>query len=82
MMHSYHYKRVSQKDIIPFGKMVGFGMIIIGLSIFLNGILYGITLLTNMEIFTTIANVLLIISNIIGIIIIFVAMFKYNKGIF
>ena len=82
MIHTYHYKRVSKKDINIFGKQVGLGTIIIGSSILINGILYAIYLYTKLELYILIAKTLLIIGFIIGIIIIFHAMFKYNKGIF
>ena len=82
MMHSYHYKRVSNNDIIPFGKKVGLGTIIIGSSIAINGILCAMFYYTEVQMYILIAKILLITGFIIGIIIIFYAMFKYNKGIF
>ena len=75
MLHSYHRKRVKKEDIIPFGKKVGIGSIIIGITIILAGVF---TILN----YTHISNVVLSIGIIIGITIIFYAMFKYNKGIF
>ena len=82
MMHSYHYKRVSKNDIIPFGKKVGLGTIIIGSTLTINGILCAMFYYTENEMFEIIAKVLLIIGFAIGLIIIFRAMLKYNKGIF
>lgn len=82
MMHSYHYKRVSNNDIIPFGKKVGLGTIIIGSSIAINGILCAMFYYTEVQMYILIAKILLITGFIIGLIIIFYAMFKYNKGIF
>ena len=82
MMHSYHYKRVKKEDVIPFGKQVGLGMIILGSSILINGILYVILYYSKIQIFELIGNIILIICLIISLIIIFSAMFKYNKGIF
>ena len=81
-LHSYHYKRVKKDDIIPFGKKVGLGTIIIGSSMVINAMLYIIIYFTNIQIFELIGNIILIISFVIGIAIIFYAMFKYNKGIF
>ena len=75
MLHSYHRKRVKEEDVLPFGKRVGIGSIIIGISIIAAGIL---TILN----YTNISNVIIAIALIIGSIIIFHAMFKYNKGIF
>ena len=75
LLHSYHRKRVKKDDIIPFGKKIGIGSIIIGITIIITG---SLTILN----YTTISNITLIIGLIIGLIIIFYAMFKYNKGIF
>jgi len=75
MLHSYHRKRVKKENIIPYGKKVGTGIIIIGISIIIAGLF---TILN----YTNISNVILIIGLISGTIIIFYAMFKYNKGIF
>ena len=75
MLHSYHRKRVKKEDIIAYGKKVGTGIIIIGISI----IIAGLFTVFN---YTNISNVILIIGLVVGIIIIFCAMFKYNKGIF
>ena len=38
LLHSYHRKRVKKEDIIPFGKKVGIGSIIIGITIILAGV--------------------------------------------
>ena len=75
MLHSYHRKRVKKEDIIPYGKKVGTGIIIIGISI----IIAGLFTIFN---YTNISNDILIIGLVVGTIIIFCAMFKYNKGIF
>jgi len=75
MLHSYHRKRVKKEDVIPFGKKVGIGSIIIGITIILTRIF---TILN----YTNISNVILVIGLVTGLIIIFYAMFKYNKGIF
>ena len=75
LLHSYHRKTVKKDDIIPFGKKIGIGSIIIGITIIITG---SLTILN----YTTISNITLIIGLIIGLIIIFYAMFKYNKGIF
>ena len=75
LLHSYHRKKVKKEDIIPFGKKIGIGSIIIGITIIIAG---SLTILN----YTTISNIILIIGLIIGLIIIFYAMFKYNKGIF
>ena len=75
LLHSYHRKRVLKEDIIPFGKKIGIGSIIIGITIIIAG---SLTILN----YTNVSNIILIIGLIIGLIFIFYAMFKYNKGIF
>ena len=77
-LHSYHRKRVKKEDIIPFGKKVGIGTIIIGCTIIFAGM---VDLLLNHS-FQYITNIILMIGFISGFIIILYAMFKYNKAIF
>lgn len=81
-IHHYHRKNVSEEDRVPFGKLVGLGNIIIGSAV----IIYGIMLITKestkIETFDLIGTVILAIGVIIGLIISFYAMKKYNKGIF
>lgn len=81
-LHSYHRNRVSEADRVPFGKQVGLGTIIIGIGIILFSILSAVTLYTEKDVFILIGTVLLIGSIIIGLVISFRAMIKYNKGIF
>ena len=81
-LHSYHRHRVSEEDRIPFGKQVGLGTIIIGIGIIIFSVLSAVTLYTENNIFTLIGTVVLIVGIIVGLIISFKAMIKYNKGIF
>ena len=81
-LHSYHRHRVSEEDRIPFGKQVGLGTIIIGIAIMVFSVLSSVTLYTENDIFILIGTALLIIGIILGLVIIFRAMHKYNKGIF
>lgn len=81
-LHSYHRNRVSEEDRIPFGKQVGLGIIIIGIGILVFSALSAVTLYTENEIFILLGTVLLIGTIIIGLVISFRAMIKYNKGIF
>lgn len=82
VLHSYHTHRVSKEDIPAFGKSVGLGTIIIGIGIIVFAALGIITLYTQKEIFTSIATALLIVSIVVGLVITFKALIKYNKGIF
>ena len=81
-LHSYHRKRVSEEDRIPFGKRVGLGTIIIGGSIVLLSILSMATLYTDNKIFNYVGYAVFAVGLIIGLVITFRAMIKYNKGIF
>lgn len=82
LLHSYHTHRVSKEDIPAFGKSVGLGTIIIGVGIIVFSALGVVTVYTQKEIFSTIATALLIASIVVGLIITFKALIKYNKGIF
>ena len=81
-LHSYHRHRVSEEDRIPFGKQVGFGTMILGISIIIFSILSTLTLYTENNIFTLIGALVLIVGIVVGLIMSFKAMIKYNKGIF
>ena len=81
-LHSYHRKRVSEEDRLPFGKMVGLGTIIIGVTIILMGAFnFAADWLQN-ELYATIGCILFVVGFAVGLGISFYAMFKYNKGIF
>ncbi len=81
-LHSYHRHRVSEEDRIPFGKQVGLGTVIIGIGIIIFSLLSAVTLYTENNIFTLIGTAVLIVGIVVGLIMSFKAMIKYNKGIF
>ena len=81
-LHSYHRSRVSEEDRIPFGKQVGLGIIIVGIGIIVFSVLSSATLYTENDIFILVGTAVLIIGIILGLVISFRAMIKYNKGIF
>ena len=81
-LHSYHRSRVSEEDSIPFGKQVGLGTIIVGIGIIVFSVLSSVTLYTENDIFILVGTAVLIIGIILGLVISFRAMIKYNKGIF
>ena len=82
MLHSYHRKRVSDEDKIPFGKLVGLGMIIIGIALIITGALTYLSVSLQENIYATVGQAVLIAGLVIGLGINFYAMKKYNKGIF
>ena len=74
LLHSYHIKNVKEEDKIPFGRKIGAGATIIGCAIAISGIA---------ELFLPrIANIIMIVGLIPGVILIFYALLKYNKGLF
>ena len=81
-LHSYHRSRVSEEDRIPFGKQVGLGIIIVGIGIIVFSVLSSVTLYTENDIFILVGTAVLIIGIILGLVISFRAMIKYNKGVF
>ena len=82
MLHSYHIKRVKPEDILPFGKLVGLGMIILGLSIVVFSIFALVAFYIEKEILVTVGMVIMAIGIVVGMGLAFYAMKKYNKGIF
>ena len=81
-LHWYHRKRVTEEDRLPFGKMVGLGMIIIGLGLIAAAGLFVLSANLQDNIYSIAGNVVLGIGFVVGLIINFYAMIKYNKGIF
>ena len=81
-LHSYHRKRVSEEDRKPFGRLVGLGTLLIGIGIIAFGALMWNHEETLLLWIVPIATALLIVSIVVGLVISFYAMMKYNKGIF
>ena len=81
-LHQYHRQRVSEEDRKPFGKLVGLGTLIIGISVSVFAVLQHLSVYTENEIFVLIGTAELLVSIVIGLIISFYAMKKYNGGIF
>ncbi len=82
MLHSYHRKRVSEEDRLPFGRLVGLGMMIIGAGIICGGAFSIVTYKTENMIFEAVGMVIIGVGLVVGIALAFYAMIKYNKGIF
>ena len=82
MLHSYHTKRVTEEDKLPFGKLVGLGMIIIGVGLVASAVLLYLASYLQQSTYEIISLIVTIISFVVGLGIAFYAMFKYNKGIF
>lgn len=81
-IHSYHRKRVTEEDRIPFGKRVGIGNIIIGIAVIIYGAIFWINEPLKNDTLNIIGIVVLLLGIAVGLAISFSAMIKYNKGIF
>ena len=81
-LHSYHRERVSDEDVIPFGRLVGLGTIIVGAGVILFSILTGIAIYTANDALTLIGTAVMIVAIVVGLGISIYAMKKYNKGVF
>ena len=81
-LHSYHRHRVSKEEQLPFGKMVGSGTIILGISLIVFGGLSIVGTILLKDIYLLIGIGIMIAGIIIGLALSFYAMIKYNKGIF
>lgn len=81
-LHYYHRRRVTEENRKPFGRLVGLGTLIIGISLFVFGILFLISEKTELTSLVVIGMIELIVSILAGLIISFYAMKKYNGGIF
>lgn len=81
MLHSYHIDNIKEEDKIPFGKMVGTGILIVGCGIAIFGALSLCAKLLTNSIFTKIGMGLLIVSILIGVGIALYAIKKYNGKI-
>ncbi len=75
LVHSYHYKRVSQNDIPSFCKGVGSGNLIVGIGLVIFPIM-------NFFIGEVIGLCVTGIMIVIGIIIAISTIIKYNNGLF
>ena len=81
-LHWYHRQRVTEENRKPFGKLVGLGTLIIGLAMIAFGILFLIFEHTQLEALVIIGVIELIVSIVVGTVVSFYAMKKYNGGVF
>lgn len=81
-LHFYHRQRVTEENRKPFGKMVGLGTLIAGLGIVAVGVTIFLAEKLQNEVFVTLGIVLLPTFLIPGIVLMVIAMKKYNGGIF
>lgn len=81
-LHWYHRQRVTEEDRKPFGKLVGLGTLIIGITLVISGILFWISEAMATELCLIIGCVITVVGIVVGLALSFYAMIKYNKGIF
>lgn len=81
-LHWYHRQRVTEENVKPFGKLVGLGTIIVGASTLCFSLFMLAFELTSMEIFSIIGSLIMLVGIVVGLIVSFYAMKKYNGGIF
>ena len=81
-LHARHRRRVAEEDILPFGRLVGAGTIIIGGALMVGGLFLGLSELLENNMYANVGGGVLIAGFVVGLVISFFAMIKYNKGIF
>lgn len=81
-LHRYHRHRVREEDVPAFGKLVGTGTIICAVSLMIFGALNFLGANLAISELSLIGTIIMIPGLIIGMIYMFYAMIKYNKGIF
>ena len=81
-LHSYHRARVTPENILPFGKLVGIGTILTGISCILIGVFIFLGDILNSDLLVIVGMALSFVLMTIGIVITVLAIKKYNGGLF
>lgn len=81
-LHSYHRNNVKEEDKKPFGKVVGLGGIICGVTIIIKGVIDFIEDYAKIESLKLVSNVVLILGLLLGLGLSTYAIIKYNKRLF
>ncbi len=82
LLHSYHRHRVLEEDKLPMGKLIGLGMIIIGVTVMLIGVLPLVLKGASEHTLALIESILTVVGFIPGLGLNLYAIIKYNKGLF
>ena len=80
-LHSYHKNRVKEEDVLPFGRLVGMGTIIVGAAVMLFSALSALAVALGNDVYTVIGTVVMIVGIVAGLSVAFYGMKKYNGGI-
>lgn len=80
-LHSYHKNHVKEEDILPFGRLVGIGTIIVGAAVMLFSALSALAVALGNDVYTVIGTVVMIVGIVAGLGVAFYGMKKYNGGI-
>lgn len=81
-LHSYHRNNVKPEDVKPFGKLVGIGTLIMGVSVIVMSVATLIADIYKIELIVHIGMGVMAVGMVIGMVITFYSMRKYNGGIF
>lgn len=81
-LHSYHRARVTEENRKPFGRMVGIGTILAGVGVIAEGVMTFLAEKLQNTIFVPVGIVLMSLFLIPGLVLMVIAMKKYNGGIF
>lgn len=81
-LHSYHRQRVTEENVKPFGRLVGLGTLIVGVSVLIYSFFILAFELTAVEILPVIGAAIMLVGIAVGLAVSFYAMKKYNGGIF
>ena len=81
-IHRYHRHRVSEEDVLPFGKLVGAGTISAAVALMIMGAMQYLAEVTTVAILATVGSVIMILGIVSCVMLCLYAMIKYNKGIF
>lgn len=81
MLHSYHINNIKEGNKKPFSKLIGTGMIIVGITLVIFGALMIASIVLENDMYNNIGNIVAIIGMLIGLVICLYAIKKYNKKI-
>ena len=82
LLHSYHRNNVAEEDKIPFGKLAGAGIIVVGATLIVSSAMQYAADLLKLALLATASSIVLAVGLVIGILICLYAIKKYNHRIF